>query len=377
MSAVDPTGHYSIADWGFTVEDRDGTLVMATPGAPEGYEPRLERSGETGLKIVSGFLAEAEIELAVDEEGRVIGGTAGGVIPVERLDSPPQITPGGGLRAPVMPPDPARDRLFAERWAETAPGGIPVIDDHPVHVFVEWLSRCDEVIFHGSTRTDIEEFVPRRESMEIGNDGRQGNLGAVYGTQYGLWAMFFAIIDRSSLRGSIRNGVGMYESASGDRLDLYRFSVDHRSLPNRPFAAGMLYMLPRDRFERMALYPGGPFGNEWACFEPVRPVARLPVEPEDFPFLDQIGGHDDGDLVRLSEVGVEVFAHLSGYAPITDGFRLVFEDLDPSMRDEWIELGRRFYPDVSRTLVDEVTVEMTGPQAFLDTMGNRLAELDG
>ena len=377
MSAVDPTGHYSIADWGFAVVDRDGTLVMATPGVPDGYEPRLVRSGETGLQIVSGFLAGAEIELAVNEEGRVIGGMAGGVIPVERLDSPPEIAPGGGLRAPVVPPDPERDRLFAERWAETSPGGIPVIDGHPVHVFVDWLSRRDEVIFHGSTRTSIEEFVPRRESMEIGNDGRQGNLGAVYGTHYGLWAMFFAIIDRSSLRGSIRNGVGMYESATGDRLDLYRFSVDHRSLPQRPFTAGMLYMLPRDRFERIALYPGGPFSNEWACFEPVRPVARLPVKPEDFPFLDQIGGHDDGDLVRLSEVGDEVFAHLAGFAPITGGFRLVFEGLDPSIRDEWIELGRRLFPDIARTLVDEVTVEMTGPQAFLDTMGKRLAELDG
>ncbi|MDP2623751.1 MAG: hypothetical protein Q8Q29_08140 [Actinomycetota bacterium] len=377
MGVVDPTGHFRIVDWEFTIADRDGTLVMATPGVPEGFEPRLERVGPTGLRVVSGFLAGSEIDLAVDGTGRVTGGTAGGVIPVERLDSTPRVAPGGGLRAPVLELDPERDRLFEEGWAATAPGGTPVIEPYPLHSFVQWLSRRDEVIFHGSNRTDIEEFMPRRESMELDNDGGSGNLSAVYGTHDGLWAMFFAVIDRSSLRGSIRNGVGMYESAAGDRLDRYRFSVDQRSLIRRPFTPGMLYMFPRDRFERIPLYPQGPFGNEWACFDSVRPIGRLPVTPDDFPFLDQIGGHDDGDLIRLSELGDEIFSRLRDAAPIPGGFRLTFDHLDRLVRDEWIDLGRRFYPDVDRRVIDDATVEMTGPPAFIDTMRRRLADLHG
>ena len=373
---IDPTGHYAIGDWGFSVVDRDGALIMSGPGIPEGFEPRLERTGTAGLRIATGFLSGSQIEFQVDDAGRVTGGLAGGAIPVERLDSPPQAVPGGGLRAPDFPENIERDRLFGERWRGVLPGGVVSADPYPIHSLVQWLMRRNEFIFHGSNRPEIEEFAPRRESMEIGNQGRHGNLGAVYGTHDGLWAMFFAVVDRSSIRGSIRNGVGMYESATGERIDLYRFSVDARVLHSRPFTSGMLYILPRDRFERIAVYPGGPPSNEWACYEPVRPVAKLAMEPEDFPFLDRVGGHDDGELVRLSELNDEVYACLAASAPIDGGFRLVFDRLDPATRDEWIALGRRFFPDVQRRLVDEVTVEMTGPPAFVHTMERRLAERD-
>jgi hypothetical protein len=30
-----------------------------------------------------------------------------------------------------------------------------------------------------------------------------------------------------------------------------------------------------------------------ASFEPIQPLARLTVTPQDFPFLSQIRGHDD------------------------------------------------------------------------------------
>ncbi|HSM02033.1 MAG TPA: hypothetical protein VK960_06300 [Acidimicrobiia bacterium] len=375
MAAIDPTGHFAIFDFGFTITDHGGTLVMAAPGVPEGYEPRLERVGPTGLRVTTGYLAGAEMELTV-EEGGVTGGLIGGAIPVLRLDGPPEQVPGGGLVAPDLGDDAERDRVFEDRWTTALADGAATADPYPVYSLVQWLMRRDEVIFHGSNRTEIEEFTPRRESMEIGNTGGHGNLGAVYGTHDGLWAMFFAVIDRSRLRGSIRNGVGMYESGSGDRIDLYRFSVDHRSLDARPFTDGMLYILPRDRFERIPLYPGGPPSNEWACHEPVRPLTKIAVAPTDFPFLDQIGAHDDGELVRLSELNDEVYARVVDAIPITGGFRLVFEGLVPAVRDEWMALGQRFFPDVGRRLIDDTTVEMTGPPAFIHTMERRLAERD-
>lgn len=373
MTAIDPTGHFAIFDFGFTIEDRGGDLVMAAPEIPRGFEPRLELVGPTRLRVTTGHLAGAEVDLTVDD-GRVAGGLIGGAIPVERLEGPPDPVPGGGLVGPVYRDDAERDRVFAERWH--AGGGAIAADPYPVHELVQWLMARDEFIFHGSNRTAIEEFAPRRESMELNNQGGHGNLGAVYGTHDGLWAMFFAVVDRSALRGSIRNGVGTYQADDGRHVDVYRFSVDHRSLPSRPFTPGMLYVLPREPFDRIPMYPGGPFSNEWACPEPVRPLARIAVAPDDFPFLDRIGGHDDGDLVRLSELGDEVFARVADATPIDGGFRLVFSDLDPGVRDEWIALGIRFFPDVERRLVDDTTVEMTGPPAFVHTMERRLAERD-
>jgi hypothetical protein len=44
------------------------------------------------------------------------------------------------------------------------------------------------------------------------------------------------------------------------------------------------------------------FSNEWASREPVEPWAKLYLKPQDFPFLDQIGGHDDGIILRAQSL---------------------------------------------------------------------------
>ena len=376
MSEPDLGGHYAVSDWGFSIVEREGGLVMVSPGVPEEFEPRLERIGASSVRVTGGFLTGVEIEFTT-ADGRVTGALAGGVIPLEPLEEPPELAPGGGLRPPDFGPDPERDAAFEGIWAGASPERPLDTRPYPVHEFVQWLDARQEVIFHGSNRTDIEEFVPRRESIEFHNQGGHGNLGAVYGTNYGLWAMFFAVIDRANGRGSIRNGVATYQADDGRTLDLYRFSVDHRVLPERPFTRGALYLLPREGFEQIPFYPGGPPGSEWACFDTVRPLARLDVAPEDFPFLDQVGGHDDGDLLRLSDLNDEVFSHLAGSTRTADGFRLVFEGLDQAIRDEWIELGRRYLPDVERTVVDGNTIEVAGPSAYLQTMERRFEELAG
>ena len=157
----------------------------------------------------------------------------------------------------------------------------------------------DAFIFHGSNETDLEIFHPVRTSVELRDHGERGNLGAVYGTHDGLWALFFAVIDRSRLEGSIRNGVSRWEAPDGRRLDTYQFSIHHASLPERPFTTGALYVLPRDSFERLPFYPGGPLSDEWASTQPVRPRASVIIEPDDFPFLDRIAAHDDGPLLEM------------------------------------------------------------------------------
>jgi hypothetical protein len=209
--------------------------------------------------------------------------------------------------------------------------------------------------------------------MEINDLRGFGNLEAVYATHDGLWAMFFTIVDRDRLRGSIRNDVGVYSSRDGRSITLYRFSIEQRSLAARPFCPGVLYVLSREHFRRLPLVPGGPPSNEWACPTAVRPLAAIPVTPDDFPFLAQIGGHDDGDFGRLAELGGRVFERVVGAIRITNGVRLcVGAGLDSKVRDEWIELGRRFYPDVERTLIDSETIELSGPPAFVRAIERRL-----
>lgn len=61
----------------------------------------------------------------------------------------------------------------------------------------------------------------------------------------------------------------------------------------------MIYLLPATGFERQ---PPVPAGRNWihiaqaASPTPVTPVAKITVQPEDFPFLDSVHGHDDDVL---------------------------------------------------------------------------------
>jgi hypothetical protein len=83
-----------------------------------------------------------------------------------------------------------------------------------------------------------------------------------------------------------------FTGPDGDRLPVYRFSVDYRIQPP-PLREGRLYILPRDTFHQLPVVPDGPPSPEWCGPETVVPLARLPLRPSDFPFHDGISAHDD------------------------------------------------------------------------------------
>lgn len=117
--------------------------------------------------------------------------------------------------------------------------------------------------------------------------------------------MFFGVVDRSKLQGSIRNGVMYMHNQAGERLAVYNFSINQEQLHEKPWREGTLYFLPRDTFERQWLTDESP-SNEWASREPVKPLAKLHLNPEDFPFLDQISGHDDSILNKGQAMGAAI-----------------------------------------------------------------------
>jgi hypothetical protein len=277
-------------------------------------------------------------------------------------------------------PSPDLDATLADLWAKAQGldgAALDLPDTVAPHHFVQWLMARDELIFHGSNRRDIDEFLPRRTSMELHDVGGRGNLGAVYGTHDGLWSMFFAVVDRGALRGSIRNGVSRFDAPDGDRVDVYHFSVSSVSLPEHPFTSGALYLLPRRTFQRIPFYPGGPPSPEWASTEPVRPIARILLEPEDFPFLDRVGGHDDGPLLEFGELATAVVDAATAAERVDGGFRITTTASRGDV-ERWAELAAGFFPDVYHR-VDAVgaatSVTLTGPPALVHTMEDRLADL--
>ncbi len=151
------------------------------------------------------------------------------------------------------------------------------------------------VALHGSGDPNIALFEPRQS-----NDLNEfGNQKAVYAASDGLWAMFFAIVDRERVR-SITNACVRLADEAGNILGpYYVFSVSQTALPNQPWRTGVVYLLPRETF---TVQPHLAFGSyevhfaQLASYVPVQPLAKLTVTPADFPFLTQIRGHDDQRL---------------------------------------------------------------------------------
>jgi hypothetical protein len=204
------------------------------------------------------------------------------------------------LTRPSPEPDAATQQAFDALLDQAAARG----PDAPIEYTLgapKWQFLCHAaerrgLALHGSGNPAIVEFEPRQS-----NDLNEfGNQRAVYAAADGIWAMFFAIVDRDRYPMSISNACVRLEDAGGRVSEpLYVFSVSQAALPHQPWRTGTVYLLPRATFVQQAPFP---FGEsrvhvaQLASLEPVVPLARLAVTPADFPFLSQIRGHDDARL---------------------------------------------------------------------------------
>jgi hypothetical protein len=177
-------------------------------------------------------------------------------------------------------------------------GGCPMVEftlPYPKWQFLCYLADHHDMALHGSGDPNIVVFEPRQS-----NDLNEfGNQKAVYAASDGLWAMFFAIVDRSLVK-SITNACIRLSDESGTlHGPYYVFSISQSALPHQPWRTGTVYLMSRSTF--IAQVPMA-FGSyqvhiaQLASSEPVEPLAKLMVSPDDFPFLRHIRGHDDERL---------------------------------------------------------------------------------
>lgn len=174
-------------------------------------------------------------------------------------------------------------------------GGCPSIQytlPAPKWQFLCYVAERHDIALHGSGDANITLFEPRQA-----NDlNAFGNQKAVYAASDGIWAMFFAIVDRDRHAMSVTNAcIQLIDQDGTVHGPYYVFSVSKPALALQPWRAGTVYLLPRRTF---ATQPPVLFGSsevriaQLASPSPVRPLAKLPVAPSDFPFLKQIRGHD-------------------------------------------------------------------------------------
>jgi hypothetical protein len=185
---------------------------------------------------------------------------------------------------------------FARLYAETVRSGhgwaVNYDLDAPKWQFLSWLCDTQDILLHGSGNPSIEEFEPRKS-----DDLHEfGNRQAVYAASDGIWPIYFAIVDRDRVVRSLVNACSRVLGPDGTRSDpYYYFSIDEDALPHQPWRVGTIHLLPRAGFTQQlsASYRGMEVEiAQWASPTPARPLARMSVGPADFPFLNQIRGHD-------------------------------------------------------------------------------------
>jgi len=209
------------------------------------------------------------------------------------------ILPDYWLTRPGVNIDETAQIAFDELFNSTlSMGGCPTIQftlPWPRWQFLCHLADHHQIAMHGSGDPNIALFEPR-QSNDL-NDF--GNQKAIYAASDGLWAMFFAIVDRERV-GSITNACVRLADESGVlHGPYYIFSVSQSALPKQPWRTGTVYLLPRSTFinePQMSFGPNQVHIAQLASFDPVQPLAKLTVTPADFPFLAQIRGHDDQRL---------------------------------------------------------------------------------
>lgn len=155
----------------------------------------------------------------------------------------------------------------------------------PKHVFFRHLLERRPVLLHGTADPAIEYFEPRRQT-DYDNEW----TNAVFATDDPIWPIFFATVNRPVAR-SLINGCSRRYGESH-----YYFSIGTDPKGRDAWRSGWMYVLPRETFR---LHPSGP---EWLSPVAVRPLARMRVEPTDFPFIDDVVQHTLGEPVGRAVV---------------------------------------------------------------------------
>ncbi len=378
-------GYFSLDTLLLTVRQMGDRLTAAAPGVPEGHEIILEPTDTPHtFTILRGPMAGVTAVFQHNENGELTGLMVGDEYELAYSAAPPpepEIPTGHGLLPPEMVLDAGKEADFAALLDEVLGGDGRLLDydlPYPKHEFLRYLAAQELFIFHGSANPDIDEFRTRRTSMELKDKSGRGNVQGIYGTHDGLWPLFFAVVNRSKITGSIRNGVEYYQNDDGDEVAVYHFSINHEWLDKEPWRSGTLYVLPRKTFRQMPMSAGGGLSNEWVSEVPVKPLVRIAIAPEDFPFLAQVGGHDDSELINLGTLGQQITQATSEADLGADCIGMKLE-YTPELGEtilQYVPLAQKFIPTARFVLRFDpeagVWLDMFGPPAVMQVMRDRV-----
>jgi hypothetical protein len=189
-----------------------------------------------------------------------------------------RLNPAGLLRMLWPSISPEDREAFDRLLAATPPGGEIAYDlPHAKWVFLHHLARSGYLL-HGSNEPGIEEFRTRPN-----RDAHGRPIDAVFASDDAIWPLYFAVVRREGLDYGYINWCVHVRDESR-----YLFSVGRDPRLDEAWTEGTIYILPGETFTPT------PASRELTSLVPVRPRARLHVEPDDFPFRRRTLQHGAG-----------------------------------------------------------------------------------
>jgi hypothetical protein len=201
-------------------------------------------------------------------------------------------------RLPSLPPVAVDAGVSVEfaALADALVAGKAIVIPEPRLDFLRWLAENRPVVFHGSQRDDLTELSTERQSRDT---TVWGNQQAVYATTDPVWAIYFACLRRDGGWKGTRNGT--MGQAGGPLYPRRYFFLHNRgsASPHR-FGAGSLYLLAPDTFVADEPLAGAIDLAHLVSREPVTPLARIDVTPDDFPFRNRIRYYREREPIFIS-----------------------------------------------------------------------------
>ena len=193
-----------------------------------------------------------------------------------------RLNPLGLLRMPHPSISPAQAQAFDALLNATAEGGlIEYRLEAPKWVFLHHLVGHGYML-HGSNEAGIEEFRTRQTF-----DAHHVPINAVFASDDAIWPLYFAVVRREGLEHGYINWCVHVRGTSR-----YLFSIGRDPRVDEAWTGGFVYVLPGETFSAT------PNSRELVSLVPVRPRARLAVEPDDFPFRSRTLRHGKGATPR-------------------------------------------------------------------------------
>ena len=271
--------------------------------------------------------------------------------------------------APVLTLDSQKVEAFESLFLKARRlGPAAFIDYHiayPKHEFLRYLVDRKQILLHGSPYPDLKVLVPLR----LSTDPRAAmNRQSIFASADAIVPMFFAILDHEKYSGSTSNGSYRLFDANGLATTYYVFTINEKMLNLRPFRCGTVYLLPKDKFAPAAA-GHGVILEEWISEEPVPVLAKLSISPDDFPFVNAIGVHNEGEQAWLTATIQTCAGAVEDSDELEDGYCFKFPGGDEwtTRLAELCRIRHKFSPFLKFEVVrdssnESIYLKVTGPQ---------------